>query len=222
MNKWWGWSSSIQHLACVLLISCCVKQPYKSPLYRSHTPVTWDHVMWPRRFMWCDLTPLRKLSTINSTCTLVYGNIVWFIGILLPRQIGWCAWFYPEVSKKRQKWPLFLKFTHHQARNYRAGKTRFWCPSLYHERFWTEYGWIHNQHHSANTMTPSLVRLTACTFHLGNKIWQWILYGSAHCAIINNNNCRYGTVTTPIQVELYRAIQGLFLCCIMCCRNYGC
>jgi len=55
--------------------------------------------------------------------------------------------------------PLFLKFTHRELRNYRAGKTRFWRPSLYSVRLGTQYGRIRNQHHSANTVTPSLVSL---------------------------------------------------------------
>ena len=52
-----------------------------------------------------------------------------------------------------------LKFMPRELRNYRAGKTRFWRPSLYIVRLGTQYRRIHNQHHSANTVTPSLVSL---------------------------------------------------------------
>ena len=52
-----------------------------------------------------------------------------------------------------------MKFTHRQVRNYRVGKARFWHPALCSVRLGTQYEWIHNQHHSANTVTPSLVSL---------------------------------------------------------------
>jgi len=48
---------------------------------------------------------------------------------------------------------------HHEVRNYRVGKTRFWHPSLHSERLGPQYRWIHNQHHSANTLIPSLASL---------------------------------------------------------------
>ena len=120
------------------------------------------------------ITLLRKLSTIISA----YFSL-WFIGILLPRQIEWCVWFYPWSQQKRQKQLLFLKFTHCQVCNYRVGKTRFWCPSLFGERLGTQYRRIHNQHNSTNTLTPSLVslgRINSLYFqglsHPGNNICQ--------------------------------------------------
>jgi len=75
----------------------------------------------------------------------------------------------------------------------RAGKTRFWYPFLYTERLGTQYGRIHNQHHSVSTLTPSLVSLGEINslFFRGfptsvaNKICHWILYwGASGCSFV--------------------------------------
>ena len=59
------------------------------------------------------------------------------------------------ILKLAETADLFLKFMHRELRNYRAEKTRFWHPSLYSERLETQYGRIHNQHHSANTYSDT-------------------------------------------------------------------
>ena len=58
-------------------------------------------------------------------------------------------------SAEKAETTLVLENYVFQVRDYRAGKTRFWRPSLYTEGLETRYGRIHNQHHSANTLAPS-------------------------------------------------------------------
>ena len=100
-------------------------------------------------------------------------------------------------SAEKAKWALFLKFTHHQVCNYRAEKTIFWHPSLYNERLGTQYGWIHNQYTSANTMTPSIAKNL---FFRGFPTWlidlsMDFVWECALCCNSTVNIYRCGTVT---------------------------
>jgi len=90
----------------------------------------------------------------------------------------------------------------------------------------TLFGRILNQQTATHRVIPSLANLVeSITLYFWGlstqviKFFNGALYG---INIVSVNNCYYGNVTTTVQVESYRAIQGLFCCCIMCCRDYEC
>ena len=118
--------------------------------------------------------------------------------------------------QKRQKRPLFRKIMHREVHNYGAGKTRFWRPSLDGKRLETRYGQIHNQHHSANTLTLSFTNLGKINSLYFWNLPTWVIksvngfcVGMRIMLYSTVNNCHSGTVTTLVRVALYRAVQGL-------------
>ena len=89
------------------------------------------------------ITPQCKLSAITSAY-LSLRKCCWVHRNPLSQANRLVCLISSSGHQKRQKWALFLKFTHRQVRNYRAGKTTFWHPSLHSERIGTQYGRIHN------------------------------------------------------------------------------